>query len=142
MLILCPSLAFFWWRFPNYTGLSKTLKWVIRLCGLLAMTGSLFLLTKMDHDLITNAASLFGLIAMTGTFMGLYQNGWKTLFYFGLLNIVLVVVNNILYYHKELILYLPVVQKITFATFLLWVCGIDLHQYHEKQRSLKSRQET
>jgi hypothetical protein len=94
------------------------------------MTSGILLFTKLDHDFITNLASLFGLIAMTGTLFGLHKNGWKMLYYFGLLNLILVGVNNVLYYNKELILYLPLVQKITFASFLIWICCINIKIFY------------
>ncbi len=126
MFILCLTLTSFWLQFPNHTNLNKKHKLIIQICGTLAMTISFFLFTKLNHDLITNLASLFGLIATIGTFIGLYKNSWKTLFYFGLINFLLVVGNNFLYYNKDLIYYLPLVQKITFATFLIWICCITL----------------
>lgn len=130
MTILCLSLIFFWWQFPKFTSLGKWYKLTIQICGTLAMTIAFFLFTKIDHDLITNLASIFGFIATIGTFIGLYKNGWITLLYFGGLNILLVIANNFLYYEEEYIAYLPVVQKITFATFLLWVCCIDIKLFN------------
>ncbi len=129
MIILCLSLTYFWWQFPKYTQLGKYYSYGIQISGTLAMTIGLLLFTKIDHDLITNLASIFGLLATTGTFLGLYKNGWKTLLYFGLLNIILIIANNILYYNKDWIFYLPVVQKITFITFLIWLCCIDIKIY-------------
>lgn len=129
MLILCLSLTYFWLQFPKYTHLGNYYKYGIQISGTLAMTIGLLLFTKIDHDLITNLATFFGLIAMTGTFIGLYKNGWKGLFYVGLINIVLIIANNGLYYNKDLIFYLPLVQKITFATFLTWICCINLKIY-------------
>jgi hypothetical protein len=136
MLVLCLTLAFFWFQFPKHTNLSKTYKLTIQVSGIIAMAIGFFLFSKFNHDLITNLASLFGLIATTGTFIGLFKNGWKSLFYFGLLNILLVVTNTFLYYNKDLISYLPLVQKITFVTFLIWICLIELKIYRlqkEKQ---------
>jgi hypothetical protein len=129
MFILSMTLTFFWLQFPKFTTLRKDYKLTIQICGLLAMAVSLLLFTKINHDLITNLASLFGLIATTGTLVGLFKNSWTKLFYFGLLNILLVIGNNLLYYNKELISYLPLVQKITFATFLIWVCCVDIRMY-------------
>lgn len=136
MFLLCLTLTFFWLQFPKYTNLARGYKWTIQICGTLAMIIGFFLFTKFDHDLISNLASIFGLIATTGTFIGLYKNGWRTLFYFGIVNIILVIANNLLYYNKDLISYLPVVQKITFVTFLIWICCIDFRMYQlakEKQ---------
>ena len=130
LLILCFSLTFFWQLFPKYTVLGNYGKLTIQIFGTLAMTSGILLFTNFDHDLITNLASLFGLIAMTGTLFGLHKNGWKMLYYFGLLNLILVGVNNVLYYNKELILYLPLVQKITFASFLIWICCINIKIFY------------
>jgi len=135
MSILCITLTFFWLQFPKHTNLDKKYKLTIQVCGTMATVIGLFLFTKFDHDLITNLASLFGLIAIAGTFIGLHKNGWKTLFYFGLLNIMFVIVNNFLYYDKDLISYLPVVQKITFATFLTWICCITIKIYDTVKNS-------
>ncbi|MBS1952173.1 MAG: hypothetical protein JST37_14285 [Bacteroidetes bacterium] len=129
MLILCLTLAFFWFSFPRQINLNNKLRLIIQISGMLAMTIAFFLFTNINHDLITNLASSFGAIATIGTFVGLYKNKWFGLFAFGLLNILLVGLNNLCYYDKELIVYLPVIQKISFATFLIWVCCININLY-------------
>lgn len=126
MFILCFSLSAFWIQFPAFTPLPTYFKQLIRISGLLAMSIGALLFTKLDHDLITNLASFFGLLALSGTIMGLYKNGWKHLFYVGLFNIVLIALNNYLYYSESLRLYLPVVQKLTFLSFLIWIGWINL----------------
>jgi hypothetical protein len=78
---------------------------------------------------VINLASSVGLIATIGTFVGLYHTKWWGLFVFGLFNILLVCLNNYVYYNKELIIYLPVIQKISFASFLIWVCCMDVQLY-------------
>ena len=140
LFILCLTLIYFWVQFPKYTNLKKSYQLTIQISGTLAMIMSFFLYTEFDHDLIINLCSFFGLFATTGTFIALYKNNWKTLFYFGLINIFLVILNNILYHNKSLILYLPLVQKFTFATFLIWICCINLKIYKlvEKKESLTS----
>lgn len=130
MFILCMIFIYFWLTFPDYTNLNKPYKRTIQISGTLAMTIGFFLSTRFDHDAITSLASLFGLIALTGTFIGLYRNRWQVLFYFGIVNILLFTVNIYLYFHKDYITYLPVVQKITFATFLIWICSIEIKIYH------------
>jgi hypothetical protein len=86
--------------------------------------------------MVTNLASFFGLIATTGTFIGLYQTKWQRLFVFGFFIIILVCLNNYVYYTKGFIIYLPVIQKISFASFLIWVCSIDVALY-KKQKNIK-----
>ena len=66
------------------------------------MTVAFCLFTDLNHDLVTNLASSFGAIATIGTFIGLYKNKLFGLFAFGLLNILLVGLNNLYYYNKEL----------------------------------------
>ncbi len=132
MFVLCLTLSFFWFLFPTHVNVSKKLKLVIQISGTLAMIIAFFLFTNINHDLITNLASGFGLIATVGIFVGLYKTKWFGLFAFGLLNILLVAINNYVYYRKGLIVYLPVIQKITFAAFLIWVCCIDIHLYWEQ----------
>ncbi len=137
MFFLCTALSIFWWQFPKYTTLDKRYKLTIQVCGTLAMAVGFFLFTKFAHDFITNLASLLGLIATTGTFTGLYKNGWKALFWFGLLNVVLIAANNFLYYNEDLICYLPLVQKITFAMFLIWIGCIEVKMYELVQTTKK-----
>ena len=121
MFVLCFSLGMFWWDFPGFVQPGKLLTWVIRSSGMLSLGTSLLLMTATDHDQVTNLASGFGLVAMLGTLIGLYQIGWRRLFLFGLLNLALVALNNYLYYTPDLLHYLPTVQKITFLSFLLWI---------------------
>jgi hypothetical protein len=132
MFVLCLTLTFFWIQFPRQINISKILKLTIQVSGTLAMTIAFLLSTNINHDIVTNFASAFGLIATVGAFIGLYKTKWFGLFAFGLLNILLVGVNNYFYYTKGLIVYLPVIQKISFATFLIWICVIDLKLYRRE----------
>lgn len=131
MAVLCFTLAFFWYIFPLKIGLKKELRLAIQISGVLAMTTGMFLFTGM-HDTIVNIASVFGLVATVGTFIGLHQLRWTSLFWIGIFNLVLVAVNNLLYYGDGLKLFLPVVQKITFLFFLLWICLITLNMYNKQ----------
>jgi len=130
MFVLWLSLSFFWFLFPKHINIAKFAKLTIQISGTLAMTTTFFLLTNINHDLVTNLTSMFGLVATVGLFTGLYKNKWYGLFAFGLLNLLLVALNNYLYYNKGLIIYLPVIQKISFATFLIWICSIDINLYN------------
>lgn len=50
----------------------------------------------------------------------------------------LVGLNNYLYYNKGLIIYLPVIQKISFITFLAWICAIVITIYNKKTKPAKT----
>lgn len=131
MVILCFSLAFFWYIFSLKAGFNKRGKIIIGLSGCIAMVFTIFLFTGY-HDLIINVATCFSLIAIAGTFKGLQILRWKKLLWFGIFNLSLIVVNNILYYNEGLIMYLPVVQKITFLFFLIWFCLVDFNLYKKE----------
>lgn len=133
MFVLSLTLSLFWFLFPKYINIDKKLKLTIQISGTIAMTIAFFLFTNIDHDLVTNLASLFGLIATVGTFVGLYKTKWFGLFAFGLVNFLLFGLNSYVYYNKELIVYLPIIQKISFATFLIWVCCIDIKLFSRKE---------
>ncbi len=129
LIVLALSLALFWWSFPNYLPLSKFKTRIIRITGVSSMIIACFLFTKINHDLITNTASLFGLIAILTSMWALYQNKLMAIFVFGLFNLVLVFINNWLYYDPSLIKYLPLVQKISFASVLTWIIWINIHWF-------------
>lgn len=134
MFVLCLTLSFFWFLFAKHINLNRNLKLVIQISGTIAMTIAFFLFTNINHDLVTNLAAVFGAAATIGTFIGLYKTKWFGLFTFGLFNILLVVLNNYVYYTKGLIIYLPVIQKISFATFLVWICCIDIKLYRREEK--------
>jgi hypothetical protein len=125
MGILSFTLTAFWYLFPLQTGLRKKEQLIIQLSGFLAMITGIFIFTGF-HDSVINVAGFFGLIAIAGTLRGLKKMHWTGLFYMGLFMLVLIALNNIFYYKKNLMYYLPVIQKITFISFLLWICLINL----------------
>lgn len=129
MVVLGLSLSYFWWLFPKHLAAGRRAKPVIRISGVAAMTSALFLFSSDHHDLVTNLAAMFGLVALTGTLYGLYNNQWYGLLALGFLNILLVGVNNYVYYTKGFIFYLPVIQKISFAFFLLFIGAISVNLY-------------
>ena len=137
MFLLCLSLSFFWFVFPMNIVVNKYLKLTIQLSGIAAMLVSFFLLSGIDHDLVVNIASSFGVIATAGVLVCLYQTKWYGLFAFGLFNIFLVALNNYLYHTDGMVLYLPVVQKISFLSFLVWISLIAMNIY---QRNVKVAQ--
>jgi hypothetical protein len=126
-LVLSMTLIIFWWLFPRILNFARPGKLMIQLSGIGSMMIVLFLSSRY-HDTILNIAVLLSLFALAGTFMGLYKMKWYLLFAFGVFNMMLVVLNNMIYYSGNLD-YLPVIQKITFLSFLIWICLIDLRLY-------------
>lgn len=129
LFTLCFSLGYFWVSFPLYAVMRKVYSLSIQIFGTTAMCICLLLFTDIDHDLITNLASFFGFLALGLTLRALYQHRWRALLCFGVVNVLLVMANNILYYNPALIVYLPVVQKITFASMLTWIVCINAKMF-------------
>ena len=127
MLLLYLSLGWFWYFFALYMQLKKSYRIVMQVSGVSSMCIAFFIFTTL-HDAIINAAALLALVALAFTFIGLCKMKWWKLFSFGILNLLLVMLNNWLYYGGGLF-YLPVVQKITFVLFLLWVCLVSFRIY-------------
>lgn len=126
MLFLCFSFLVFWIKLPEQLALNKLTSRTIQFSGALAMLSALLLFTTISHDLIINVSVCFGLIATTGTLIGLYRQNYSSLFWMGIINIVLIAVNNVLYYSSGWIHFLPLTQKITFALFIIWMCAIAI----------------
>ena len=135
LLVLALSLALFWWSFPHYLPLSQFQTRMIRITGVSSMIIACHLFTNINHDLITNTASLFGLIAILTSMWALYQNKRTAIVVFGLLNLVLVLINNWLYYDASLIKYLPLVQKISFASVLIWIIWINMYWFFSNRKT-------
>jgi hypothetical protein len=126
MFILIIALSAFWFLFPQQLVLEKYHKLIIQITGIAGVISCFLLLTDLNHDLVINTASSLGFIAIIGTIVALYKTKWYGLFVFGLFNVLLVVLNNYLYHAKGMMIYLPVVQKISFLSFLFWICSIAL----------------
>ncbi len=84
------------------------------------MVIAFLLFTNLNHKFVINLALVCGLIAVAGALVALYKERWLGPFAFGLLNLLLVALNNFVYHTDGFIIYLAVVQKITFVSFLLW----------------------
>jgi len=128
MIILCISLSFFWILFPLVTQLKKYTRFLIQIAGIISMITAFLLLTNVDHDIAINTSSSFGFIALTATIVALRRLNWNRLFLFGLFNIILIALNNYLY-HSGHMNYLPIVQKFSFLSFLLWFSLVDVKLY-------------
>ena len=129
MVVLCVSLSLFWILFPVIVQLKKYHRLIIQIGGAASMIAAFLLLTNADHDIAVNFSSSLGFVAMLGVLIALYQLRWSKLFIFGLFNIVLIALNNYLYYVISDVTYLPIVQKFTFLCFLFWICYIEMKMY-------------
>lgn len=133
MLVLCSSLGWFWYCFAIYVPLKTYQRIAMQVSGALSMCIAFFIFTSL-HTIIINIAGTVALVALILTFVGLYKMKRCNLFAFGLINLLLMILNNCLYYGGGLH-YLPVVQKIAFLLFLSWICMISIATYHNVQKN-------
>jgi hypothetical protein len=128
MAVLIITLLSFWIISARLLQTSKVARTVILFSGLLSMALLPFLSTSL-HDAIINSSGFLGLVAMAGVYMGIYRSKWYGLFILGIINLLLVGLNNYIYHFGDTLYLLPVVQKITFLSFLTWVCLVNVKLY-------------
>ncbi|HVW62931.1 MAG TPA: hypothetical protein VHC48_22925 [Puia sp.] len=124
MGILAATLILFWYRFPGYMGFGRTGRLTMQIAGILSMTFAL-LIASSWHDTVINISGGCGLIALAGTFSGLYMQRWWWLLTWGLFNLLLVLANTFVYNSGVFIDQLPVIQKISFFSFLAWISCVE-----------------
>ncbi len=134
MFVLCITLVYFWYIFPGQVGFGKNWRIAMKLSGVIGMLIGMFIFTDL-HDSIINIAGICAFAAVIGTFMGVYKLKWRKLFTMGVFNIILVALNNVLYYGNDLKMYLPTVQKVTFLSFLLWIGLINVALFMKDYKS-------
>jgi hypothetical protein len=138
MLVLCISMASFWCLFAQMIPFNKRFKITMQISAIASACSGFFLFTRY-HDIVINLTGLLAFVAFAGTFAGLYKTGLRKLFWLGVFNIGLIAINNLIYYNKPYIIYLPVVQKITFVFFLVWICLINLKLFRRGKERMVGR---
>jgi hypothetical protein len=125
MMALCVTLASFWYLLAAVQPFSSLQKKLLLGSGISSAVAGVFIFTPY-HDAMINISGVMAVVAFTLLMSALYKNRWLALFYAGVFNIVLILLNNYIYYTKNGLAFLPVVQKISFAIFLGWFCSITV----------------
>lgn len=135
MVILVSSLSVFWYQLPSFFRERKTTRILIRVFGITAMIVLLFVTSTM-HDVVISIGGLLSAVPVFGLLKELYANGWSRLFFWGTLCVALIVANFFIYLTGLGIVWLPLIQKITFVCFLSWIWFIVV-----ECRSVQSKKE-
>lgn len=125
MILLCASLAAFFYNFPKYLPVNAFWNKTIQITGILSMLSAAFIFTEY-HDLMTMIASFFGLVVLIGIILGLRKNKQTKFIRTALGCIALLAINNYIYYTQHFLTYLPVLQKITFGVILIWIGSLNV----------------
>ncbi len=124
MVILCLSLMVFFIQFAEAYSTNMWIRKMIQVAGILSMSFAILVFTK-KHDLMTNLSSFFGLFVVLGIIREIYNSeltGYKAS---GLCCIILLGLNNYIYYSEHLLEWLPILQKVSFLIVLSWVIGLN-----------------
>lgn len=135
MAVLALSLVMFWYHIPKLFNFRSYLNITIRTAGILSMAVLPFLFTG-SHDAVINIAGTLGITSMIVVLVGLYQIRFYSLFFLGIICIILCFVNNYIYYTTNWLPQLPVIQKITFIFFLSWFGCLNIQLYKKLNPSV------
>ncbi len=132
--VLCFSLMIFFTQFAEAFSKNKTWKRTIKASGIISMGFVILIFTKY-HDMKTTMSSIFGLFVVIGIIREVYYSK-LTIYKISRIGcILLLVINNYIYYSQEFITALPLLQKITFAMVLIWVLGLN-YELTKKNKKL------
>ena len=124
MMILCLGFIFFFIQFARKQAQSRFWKFIIRIFGVITMVLVMFIYTDY-HDLLTTLSSIFGVFVVFGIIREIYKSKLTLFKITGLFCILLLALNNSMYYSEYMIEYLPLIQKFTFAFVLSWIMGLN-----------------
>ncbi len=136
MTILCISLTIFFIQFARKLATNPFWKSTIQVSGTISMIFAILIFTKY-HDLMTIIASFFGLLVLVGIIREVYKSEMTKFKISGITCIILLIMNNYMYYGQQLVEHLPLIQKITFVFILIWIIGLNykLTEKNTLQRS-------
>ena len=132
MIILWMSLLLFFFMFSEILSTSQLWKRVIQLSGTLSIIFASLLFTGL-HDFVTTASSIFGLFTLTGIILGVAKSNLNLYKITGVICVILLGINNYIYYSRQFINALPLIQKLTFVIVFLWVIGLN-HKMSQRRK--------
>jgi len=122
---LCSGILLLWINLPRLFSRKSITKSIMWYSGILSLISTLFL-TSGTHDITVRIAGFFGVIAFISCFIELYKAGHYKLFTFGVLCLGIFLLNYYIYETGTFIGNLPIIQKITFVSFILWFVFLDI----------------
>ena len=133
IIILCASMMVFFLQFAETYPKNKVWKQIIKIGGIISMVFATLIFTKY-HDSMTVISSLFGLFVVIGIIREIYKSELKTYKIVGVLCILLLAMNNYIYYTENYISISPLLQKFTFALVLTWIIGLNYKIIKPKEK--------
>lgn len=119
LVVLSLGLMLLWIRLPALIWVRRWQGQVMRINGVLALGITLFLASE-NHDMVLRIAGIFGIQAVGFAVAGLWVTGRRKLAWAGIWCALIFLVNYLFFETGSCLRVLPVIQKITFLSFLLW----------------------
>jgi len=124
VIILCFSLMVFFIQFAKIYSQSQFFKRIIKFGGIFSMLFASLIFTSY-HDSMTIISSFFGLFVVFGIIQEIYKSSLTNYKTSGIICLLLLGVNNYIYYSHQFIEWLPIIQKVTLLIILLWIIGLN-----------------
>lgn len=131
---LALGLVVLWYQLPALVKGPLWFKRLLRSSGLAAL-GSMAFLRADTHDPVVYIAGSFGLIALGLLLTGLWRQGMKTLAFFGGWCLGIFLLNYGIYETGRFLYALPLIQKITFTSFIGWFIWLDVALWRQEYPS-------
>jgi hypothetical protein len=120
---LCASFALFFYNFSTKIT-SKTAANIIKYGGIGAMFFAGLVFTPY-HDLMTTLSGIFALFAIFYVTMAIFKSKKHVLKLLCVACLVVLYLNNYVYYTQNGLEYLPILQKISALIVIMMILGID-----------------
>lgn len=124
MIILCGSLVVFFYQFAEYVTNNNFWEKTIKFTGTFSMFFGALIFTKF-HDLMTIISSFFGIFVVIGIILTIYRSDLEFYKITGTFCLVILAINNLIYYSGYFIEWLPLIQKFSFLVILIWILGLN-----------------
>ncbi|MFD0863802.1 hypothetical protein ACFQ1M_16420 [Sungkyunkwania multivorans] len=136
--ILCTSLILLWFYLPVIFT-TKSVNQKITLVTGVASLGMTVFLSSVNHDLILRIAGSFGVITLLSVLIELFKIRFFKLFGWGVFCLFIFLGNYYVYETGSLIRALPLIQKVTFLSFIGWFVVLNLVVYRKYRARLQDR---
>jgi len=123
MFFLCISFAVFFIRFSKRIP-SKTSANIIKYSGAGSMLFAFLVITPY-HDLMTTIASIFALITLFYISVFIFKSKLSFFKFLSIACLLVLYLNNYIYYSRNLLDVLPIMQKISFLLIIIWILGLE-----------------
>ncbi|MFX0557891.1 hypothetical protein ACOCEA_13915 [Maribacter sp. CXY002] len=133
LAVLCAGLMTLWYHLPklfDHKGINLK---IMLLSGYLSLFTILFLAAG-THDIIVRIAGFFGVIAFITCFIELFRVGHFSVLFYGILCLLVFLLNYYIYESGVFIVGLPIIQKITFLMFIVWFMYLNIIIYKKVKK--------